>query len=94
MINLSDRADSLNILERSDSSAKESGEQGFRRIEKCNQSALRNVVELHLGNEKPSDSADVDMVTIETCLPLQSVYLASLTCHSCLNVLFFCRKKH
>ncbi|PKA47118.1 hypothetical protein AXF42_Ash021566 [Apostasia shenzhenica] len=31
--------------------------QGFRRIEKCSQNALRNVVEIHLGNEKPSDFA-------------------------------------
>lgn len=61
VLNLS--ANNLNVFERSDSSAKESCEQGFRKFEKCSQSALRNVVELHLGNDKSSDSPKVDMVT-------------------------------
>ncbi|XP_020257056.1 uncharacterized protein LOC109833690 [Asparagus officinalis] len=58
-----DKANILNDVGRPDSSAKESGEQGFRKIEKCSLSALRNVVEIHLGNEKSSDSAKVDMQT-------------------------------
>lgn len=56
-----DKADNLHVSERYDPSAKENGDQGFRKIEKCSQSALRNVVELHLGNEKISDSSKVDM---------------------------------
>ncbi|ONK65543.1 uncharacterized protein A4U43_C07F38180 [Asparagus officinalis] len=60
---LSDKANILNDVGRPDSSAKESGEHGFRKIEKCSLSALRNVVEIHLGNEKSSDSAKVDMQT-------------------------------
>lgn len=48
-------------LESSDSSNKSIDDQLFRKIEKCSQSALRNVVEIHLGDEKPSDYTKVDM---------------------------------
>ncbi|XP_072987433.1 uncharacterized protein [Typha latifolia] len=51
----------LNKLESSDASLKDSGDQDFRKIEKCSQNALRNVVELHLGDEKLADSAKIDM---------------------------------
>lgn len=36
-----------------------------RKIEKCSQSALRNVVEIHLRDEKPLDSTKVDMVSVK-----------------------------
>ncbi|XP_038977709.1 protein downstream neighbor of Son-like isoform X4 [Phoenix dactylifera] len=42
-------------------SAKDVSDQGFRKIEKCSQNALRNVVDLHLGNEKLADCASIDM---------------------------------
>ncbi|PKU72590.1 uncharacterized protein LOC110111729 isoform X2 [Dendrobium catenatum] len=45
----------------SDSFSKATDDQGFRKIEKCSQSALRNVVEIHLRDEKPLDSTKVDM---------------------------------
>lgn len=57
---LRDKAENLYVSENSDPSAKEIGE-GFRKIEKCSQSALRNVVELHLGNERSFKSSKVDM---------------------------------
>lgn len=55
------KTDASTKLECSDSSNKATDDQGFRAIEKCSQSALRNVVEIHLGNEHPSDSPKVDM---------------------------------
>ncbi|XP_020589083.1 protein downstream neighbor of Son-like [Phalaenopsis equestris] len=48
-------------LESSESSSKASDDRGFRKIEKCSQSALRNVVEIHLGDAKPLDSTKVDI---------------------------------
>ncbi|KAK8961433.1 hypothetical protein KSP40_PGU015915 [Platanthera guangdongensis] len=55
------KIDASTKLECSDSSNKATEDQGFRTIEKCSQSALRNVVEIHLGNEQPLDSTKVDM---------------------------------
>ncbi|KAK8942543.1 hypothetical protein KSP39_PZI009066 [Platanthera zijinensis] len=57
----SGKIDASTKLECSDSSNKATDDQGFRTIEKCSQSALRNVVEIHLGNEQPLDSTKVDM---------------------------------
>ncbi|KAG0477092.1 hypothetical protein HPP92_013933 [Vanilla planifolia] len=45
----------------SDSFAEVVDDREFRKIEKCSQNALRNVVEVHLGNEKLLNFAKVDM---------------------------------
>ncbi|KAJ0966352.1 hypothetical protein J5N97_027490 [Dioscorea zingiberensis] len=44
----------------SDPSAKDQSDKCFRKIEKCSQNVLQNVIGLHLGSEK-SDSSKVDM---------------------------------
>ncbi|KAG0483717.1 hypothetical protein HPP92_011801 [Vanilla planifolia] len=54
-------ADASMVSDQFSSSAKVNDDQGFRKIEKCSQNALRNVVEVHLGNEMSTDFDKLDM---------------------------------
>ncbi|CAD5176422.1 unnamed protein product [Musa acuminata subsp. malaccensis] len=51
----------INKSEGSDQSARDISEQGFRTIEKCRQNVLRNVVQLHMGDENLTNCAKIDM---------------------------------
>ncbi|KAG6502705.1 hypothetical protein ZIOFF_034991 [Zingiber officinale] len=51
----------LNELEGADQSCTDKSFQGFRKIDRCSQNMLRNVVELHLGDETLATSAKIDM---------------------------------
>ncbi|THU74874.1 hypothetical protein C4D60_Mb04t38000 [Musa balbisiana] len=52
----------INKSEGSDQSARDISEQGFRTIEKCSQNVLRNVVQLHMGDENLNNCPKIDMV--------------------------------
>ncbi|KAJ8513878.1 hypothetical protein OPV22_004312 [Ensete ventricosum] len=51
----------INKSEGSDQSTRDISEQGFRTIEKCSQNVLRNVVQLHMGDENLANCAKIDM---------------------------------
>ncbi|URD97052.1 downstream neighbor of Son [Musa troglodytarum] len=51
----------INKSEGSDQSTRDTSEQGFRTIEKCSQNVLRNVVQLHMGDENLANCAKIDM---------------------------------
>lgn len=60
----------INKSEGSDQSARDISEQGFRTIEKCRQNVLRNVVQLHMGDENLTNCAKIDMVDFPQMLVL------------------------
>jgi hypothetical protein len=49
-------------LESLEQTSKGSTDQAFRTTEKCIESALLDVVQLHLRDEKPAPPAEIDMV--------------------------------
>ncbi|KAG6506100.1 hypothetical protein ZIOFF_031415 [Zingiber officinale] len=58
---LCENVSGLNELEGADQSCTDKSFQGFRKIDRCSQNMLRNVVELHLGDETLATSAKIDM---------------------------------
>lgn len=60
----------INKSEGCDQSARDISEQGFRTIEKCSQNVLRNVVQLHMGDENLTNCAKIDMVDFPQMLVL------------------------
>ncbi|WOK97574.1 hypothetical protein Cni_G06282 [Canna indica] len=57
----SGNANTFKKPEASEQISKDTSDQGFRKIEKCSQNVLRNVVELHLGDENFVNSTKIDM---------------------------------